>query len=395
MITSADLEKLIASDESDRFELTESLTDSDKFCEAICAFANDLAGHQRSGYLVIGADKTGRPTGALITDQLLQNLASHRDSGRIIPQPVMSVEKIPLGGASVAVVEVQPSTLPPVRFKGVTWVRVGPRRGRATIEEERRLTERRVLVARTWDARPCIGAGLDDVSIELFRLEYLPQAVSREVLAENQRTNQEQLGALRLYDPRHNCPTNAAILLLGKDPISYCPGAYVQFVRYSGPSQGSDVLEEQRIDGDLLNVMRELDRLAKRLAEARPRRGADLKDATTYRYPPIALHEIFMNAVVHRNYDESTTPVIINEYCDRLEIQNPGSLFGDLTRAQFPRGVAYRNPVLAEACKTLGFVNRFGRGIAKAQEEMKQNGSPPIEFEIGENHFAAILRERL
>src|SRR5688500_16507641 len=74
-------------------------------------------------------------------------------------------------------------------------------------------------------------------------------------------------------------------------------------------------------------------------------------------HPPVALHELFINSVIHRNYDGSTTPASINHFSDRIEIQNPGSLYGDLTKDQFPDGTAYRNPVLAEAAKTLGFAN--------------------------------------
>jgi len=103
---------------------------------------------------------------------------------------------------------------------------------------------------------------------------------------------------------------------------------------------------------------------------------------------------LLMNALIHRNYDNSTTPISINQFSDRIEIQNPGSLFGDLTRGQFPNGVSYRNPVLAEAAKTLGFVNRFGRGVAVAQRELLQNGSPPLEYIVGDNHMLMILRKR-
>jgi ATP-dependent DNA helicase RecG len=60
---------------------------------------------------------------------------------------------------------------------------------------------------------------------------------------------------------------------------------------------------------------------------------------------------------------------MINHYAERIEILSPGGLYGDLTREQFPRVTAYRNPVVAEAAKVLGFVNRFGRGIDVAQAE--------------------------
>jgi len=86
--------------------------------------------------------------------------------------------------------------------------------------------------------------------------------------------------------------------------------------------------------------------------------------------------------------------VTIDTYSDRVEIKNPGSLYGDLTRDQFPDGIAYRNPVLAEAAKTYGFANRFGRGIDIAQAELERNGSAELEYEIGTNHMLMIVRRR-
>ena len=189
-------------------------------------------------------------------------------------------------------------------------------------------------------------------------------------------------------------PTNAAVLLFGKDPLSFFPGAYVQYVKYDGLTQADAPLKEQRITGDLLGVMRDLDRLAGDLANRRPVRRADLGEDLVADYPDVALHELFINAIIHRNYDGSSTPVSINHFSDRVEIQNPGALYGDLTKAQFPDGTAYRNPVLAEAAKTLGFANRFGRGIALAKSHLEKNASPPLDYIVGENHLAMIVRKR-
>ena len=143
-----------------------------------------------------------------------------------------------------------------------------------------------------------------------------------------------------------------------------------------------------------MNVMRDLDRLAKEIARRRPVRRDDLSDEDVSDYPEVALHELFMNAVIHRNYDGSTTPVSINQFSDRIEVQNPGSLYGDLTKEQFPDGTSYRNPVLAEAAKTLGFANRFGRGIALARSVLKKNKSPDLAYIVGENHLAMIVGKR-
>ncbi len=394
MIDPVEIERLLSDLESDRVERTESLNNSSKFCKAICAFANDMPGHALPGYLCVGVDKNGQPTSASIDERLLEVLASHCSNGQIIPMPTMEVAKVDCRGIPIAVVKVQPSDLPPVRYQMQTWIRVGPSARLATQEEERRLTERRVDRARTWDLQACLGATLDDIALDIFRLTYLPQAISREVIQENGRSIEEQLGSLRFYHKPLAAPTNAAILLFGKDPEAFVPGAYIQYVRYQGDSQASDVEIERRFSGDLLQVMRSLDQLAKDLAGARPVRDSGLSETTVREYPDVALHELLMNAVVHRNYDNSTTPISVNHFSDRIEIQNPGSLFGDLTRGQFPNGVSYRNPVLAEAAKTFGFVNRFGRGVAVAQRELLRNGSPPLEYVIGDNHMLMTLRKR-
>ena len=112
-----DLGELLADLESFRVERTESLTNTDKFCKAICAFANDMPGAGLPGYLFIGVDQDGKPTGETIDERLLETLAGHRDNGNILPIPTMHVFKAQHEGADIAVVEVQPSEMPPVRYK--------------------------------------------------------------------------------------------------------------------------------------------------------------------------------------------------------------------------------------------------------------------------------------
>ena len=243
----------------------------------------------------------------------------------------------------------------------------------------------------TWDARVCWEATLDDLALDLFTLTYRLNAVAFDVVEENDRPLDLQLASLRFYDLKAGHPTNAGVLLFGKDPISRFPGAYVQYVQYSGESQADEVIHERRIVGDLLDVLRDLNRLALELAEERPVQRPDLSEASVFDYPPKGMRELFMNAVVHRNYEDSTTPILINHYSDRIEIQNPGGLYGDLTPEQFPNGTAYRNPTVAEAAKVLGFVNRFGRGIRLAQREFERNGSPPPQFDPGSNFFLATV----
>ena len=79
--------------------------------------------------LFVGVSDSGVVLGRPITDELWRHLADLRDQGTILPPPTMTVRKLRIDGGEVAVVEVQPSVAPPVRFKGRVYIRVGPRRG--------------------------------------------------------------------------------------------------------------------------------------------------------------------------------------------------------------------------------------------------------------------------
>jgi len=391
MIEESELIRLLAQGEADRVELTTSASDTDKFAEAVTAFANDLPNHRLPGYLVIGLNDDGTPCGLTITDQLLRNLGALRSDGNIQPLPSLNVEKFRLPGGDVAVVEVLPSDLPPVRYKGRIWVRIGPRKGVASQQDERVLTEKRVAQARTFDAQPCIGSSMDALAVDLFLNTYLRQAVSEEVLAENHRDAAEQMASLRFFDPHRQCPTNAGILLFGKNPLQWLPGAYIQFLRLEGPSLTGDVREEKELSGDLLTVLREMESLVDLHIEAHPATASTLRDRLIVNYPRLALRELLMNAVLHRSY-ESNTPIRFYWFSDRVEIQSPGGLYGEATPENFPNQNSYRNPVLAEAMKALGYVNKFGRGVLRAREDLRRNGNEPAEFRFDANYVLAIIR---
>jgi ATP-dependent DNA helicase RecG len=217
--------------------------------------------------------------------------------------------------------------------------------------------------------------------------------VDPEVIAENARTIEVQLASLRFFDLCHNCPTHAGILLFGKNILYFESFAFVLFVRYAGTDTGSEVLLDRQFDGDMLSILRDLDRFAKEVPVARPLADSTLHEMTVYDYPPPALRELLMNAVLHRAYDQPSYIRVI-QFSDRIEIQSPGPLYGLATPINFPRQTSYRNPVIAEAMKILGFVNRFGRGVERAQSALANNGSPPAEFEFGDTFFGVILRAR-
>ena len=391
MPTTDELRALIADHESDRVELTTSTTKTDKFGEAICAFANDFPNHRQPGYLIIGVDDKARFSGLTVSDELLKNLGDLRSNVNIEPLPAMTVQKYTLGQEEVAVVEVLPSDLPPVRYKGRVWIRVGPSRRGANQQEERILTEKRTALQRTFDVRPCIGCTIDDLILDLFLVTYLPAAVDRAVIEENNRADQEQMASLRFYDLGAGCPTNAGAMLFGRDPLRWVPGAWIQFVRWAGPTMADDPIAERRFSGDLITVLREMEVFVSLPAQPRPVSESALRERTAVDYPPVAIRELLLNAIMHRSY-ESNAPVRFSWYDDRIEIQNPGGLYGMASPENFPRQTDYRNPVLSEAMATLGYVNAFGRGVIRAQEALRKNGNPRAEFTFETSHVLATIR---
>ncbi len=145
MLPDAELERLMADLESDLVERKASLpSNKDKIYQAICAFMNDMPGHGLPGVLFIGANDDGTPANLTVTDELLKTLAQMRSDGTVQPIPDLEVQRRTFAGQQVAVMEVHPVPHPPARFKGQTWIRVGPTRALASIDQERRLMERRV-----------------------------------------------------------------------------------------------------------------------------------------------------------------------------------------------------------------------------------------------------------
>lgn len=378
--------------ESDRVERKESFKGNapQTVREAVCAFANDLAGHSEPGVVFIGVKDDGTPARFEVTDELLRQLADIKTDGNIVPPPTLLVEKRHLAGADIAVITVWPCDTPPVRYKGRIHVRWGPRRGLATAQDERMLNERRRHRDRTFDIQPIADATLDDFDRLRFEQEYLPSLVARDVLDANERSYEQKLAATKMVlsdiDPT---PTVLGLLVIGKSPADWIPGAYTQFLRLDGSDLTAPIMDEEVIYGTVTDQLR---RLEEKLVahNLRSVRFADTdREACAEEYPLDALRQLVRNALMHRSYEATNAPVRVYWFDDRIEIHNPGGPFGSVTPENFGRpGVTdYRNPNLAEALRALGFVQRFGAGIAIARKALGER----LRFEIQAGFVAAIV----
>ena len=382
MITKEQLKELLYSDETYRVERTITTTNVDKLQEAICAFANDLPDSKKNGYLILGAYDDGRLSGLKVNDALMKNIAALRSNGNILPVPTMSVEKFSFPEGDLLVAEVTPSLMPPHRYRGRTFIRIGPRRDIATEAEERILIEKRTAYAATFDAVPCFTAKISDIDVDYIKNDYLPKMIDQEVLSEDTRDIKEQMAAIHLYDLEHDCPTYAALILFGKNPRYYMPGAYVQFVHFAGDNTGTEILNERRFEGSLSTMLPKLESFIRdAIVTARPVPISVLREKTVYNYPYQALRELMMNACMHRDY-QSNMPIRLYQYNDHIEIMNAGGLYGEARPENFPMVNDYRNPLVAEAMRGMKYVNMFNRGIKRVRELLNENNNPKPEFNV-------------
>ena len=392
-----DLFQLLNAGESTRVEFKESLGGSAPrtIREAVCAFANDLPDDRRPGVIFVGARDDGTSTGLTVTDDMLIQLADMKTDGNIVPPPSITVRKLFISGGEVAAVSVQPSDSPPVRYSGRIHVRIGPRRGVASAQDERVLNEKRRYRDIPFDIQPIPSSTLADLNLLQFSNEYLPQAFAPDVVEANDRSIEEQLAATKMIasldDPT---PTVLGMLVLGSRTLDYLPGAYVQFLRIAGNDLTDPVSDEEAISGTITDVLRRLEEKLNSHNRTAVHFASGPVERRVSTYPIPAIQQITRNAVMHRSYEGNNAPVHVYWYDDRIEVTSPGGVFGTVTTDNFgqPGRFDYRNPNLAEAMKTLGYVQRFGIGIALARRLLRDAGHPEIEFHADMSNVLAVIR---
>lgn len=397
--TDAELLQIITDDESDRVEFKESLSGSapKEIRKAICAFANDLPRHEKPCFIFVGVKTDKTIVGLSVTDELLRQLADAKTDGNIVPPPSLTVEKRVLQGKEVAVVKVEPSDSPPVRFKGTIYIRTGPRQDLASSQDERILTEKRRHKDAFFDIQPIPTSDVSDINLIQFEHEYLPQAVDADVLETNERTLEERLAVTKMIaSPDEPFVTVMGILVLGKNPQDFLPGAYVQFLRIDNIQliDDNDILDNEVIRGAIPDLLHRLD--DKLIAHNRTTVNFTSSpiEQRSELYPIPALQQIIRNAIMHRTYEGTNAPVHVYWFSDRVEVLSPGGAFGAITAENFgqPHLIDYRNPNLAEAMRVLGYVQKFGSGIQITRNLLQKARHPEPEFEILDNFVRVTIK---
>ena len=185
-------------------------------------------------------------------------------------------------------------------------------------------------------------------------------------------------------------PTVAGELVFGIYPQSLFPQYSVIASVVPGTEigelgeAGERFLDDKRIDGTLPQMLEEGVSFVVRNMKNRVVVDDSGKRADKKEYPIKAIREALLNALVHRDYSIHTenAPIRLLMFSDRLEIENPGGLYGRGTLDQLGNAALdIRNPYIAGALELfIQSENRYS-GIPTMRREMRLSGLKPPVFE--------------
>ncbi len=247
------------------------------------------------------------------------------------------------------------------------------------------------------DIRP-----VDRASVEALDEMKLEDYILRR---KSNRPNLATLPLAQLYDLtgilREGQVTLAAVLLFSPYPQAYFPQLSVIATCVPGTeigvldSQGRRFVDSKRIEGTLADM------LEGSLAFVRNnmRVSTHIDPATGSRvdimqYPLDAVREAILNALVHRDYSIHTEgmPIQLTMFSDRIEISNPGGLYGRMTIDQLGNMQPdTRNPVLVTAMEVLGQTENRYSGIPRIRHAMREMSLPEPVFADSRGVFSVCL----
>lgn len=286
-------------------------------------------------------------------------------------------------------------------YKG-SYIRTGDSERRLTPYEVDRIVENKGQPS--WDREPVPDASLEDLDVAtLSHYTEKQQAAREKTFADGMPTALRRLQVLR-----DDNPTLASLLTMGDYPQQFYPRLAVTFALYPGTGKGDvtegfRLLDSARITGPIPEMVEEGVRLVeKNMRTAGLIEGVFRKDAPDY--PPVAIREALVNALMHRDYSPTAlgTPVQIDMYVDRLQISNPGGLFGGVTAENLgqPGVSTSRNQLLSTFLEDLSFssggtvAENRGTGIAVMRSATASALMPPPQFSNTLTHFTVTFHKR-
>ena len=190
-------------------------------------------------------------------------------------------------------------------------------------------------------------------------------------------------------------PTNAAVLLFGRQPQRFLITSEVKCAHFHGVEVAKPIPSYQVYKGTVFDLVDQaVDFVLSKINLWVGTREAGSQVPVEYEIPREVVTEAIVNAVAHRDYT-SNGSVQVMLFADRLEIWNPGALPPSLTLETLrqPHGSMPANPLLAEPMYLTRYIERMGTGIRDMIEKCREAGLPEPEFTVSDGFTVRIMRK--
>jgi len=340
---------------------------------AVC-FAN-AAG----GWVVVGVDdKAATPKEAIVGVPSVYTIEAVRKGifDRTRPHLTCFVEERELDGQRLVLVAVPHGVGIHANAKGTATRRLGTECQPFTPDQQRE-----ALVARghiDWSAESSKAIADDLSAAEFDRLRALLARAGKRELVDLD--NRRLLNALRLTLPDGSL-TNAAVLILGAEPVIEAVVPTYGYSYQFRPTAGAEAIARQRGRRPLLWAVETLLDLIDSRREVHPLTLAGGVQLQLSDYPLDAVRELVVNGLIHRSYETNGT-VDIEHTAEELTIASPGGLVAGVTPMNiltYPSTPRHR--LLTETVATMQLAERTGQGVDRAYRELLRSGKEPPSFE--------------
>lgn len=223
--------------------------------------------------------------------------------------------------------------------------------------------------------------GVQRVTLQALNQDKLGQYID---LLKRGKPNLSHMDSQNIYElmsiTRNDEVTLSATMIFSPYPQAYFPQLCITAISVPGNNMGElgdageRFLDNQRIEGSIPEMLEEAIRFVKKNMKNKtiinPETGMR-EDRTEY--PVTAVREAIINALVHRDYSIHTEgmPIQVIMYEDRMEIKNPGGIYGRIKVDQLGKMQPdTRNPVLALALEVMRITENRYSGIPTIRREM-------------------------
>ena len=379
-MTPNDIAALAANGESERLELKSTTGERREAAKTACAMLN----HQ-GGLIIVGVTPEGKVAGQQIGNTTIEDLSAELQ--RIDPPVFPSIERISVAtDRETLLIRVSPGEVPPYRYRGEAYRRVGSTDRRMSRDDEHRMFLDRVHTQHRWENQPATDWSLEDLDATEIR-RTVNEAIRIGRLSDAVPDNpSEMLRGMGLV--KDGALLRAAVALFGKErPIatsSEWTQCLLRVARFRGVTHTADFIDNRQFRGNAFTLLAHAERF---LSDNLPIAGRFVPDSFVRvdepLYPRDALREALANALCHRDYASGGSSVSVGIYDDRLEVTSIGSLpFGLTPEMLFrPHNSRPWNPLIANAFYLRGIIERWGRGTIKMAELTTAADLPQPEIE--------------